>query len=499
MTTASQHFDDSFPSRQPMLGGASASRLMGITFWLVLLMAIGVWIAIYDGSTRPYIPDEEFLPLNQILAYEAYKAGWVFAAVALPLVLLHGSKLKFSISDSFLMWFVLCTAAYTKDFAYIKVPNAPIYITDVTLALLFVSNFLWPKLRVPKFQALWMKALALFIVLGMIAAARGIAGRMDTVDVLRDAALFVYPAFILIGFFARRKKELAEQVCLMVVCGALIGTITGVAWYLAEPDMRRYISYFYVPLAFMLVVFAIVSRRVKTIIGAPLLVLLGWGIVVSNTRSTYVSLAPTLLLMAIMGIGTKRFKDVIKPMMITAVTLVIGIGLFLQTREGEQYFGRIFDQLVSVVLHTGDDPNSQWRLLAWAEAFRRFVANPVIGEGFGNPLTFELMKEDVRPHNIYLTVLYKLGLTGFFAFAALLAPALWAAWRTVRKCIHRDTALLQGLFLCQFFLVAFGAVNPLIETPFMASYFWLNFGLMIGLARQIKLESEPRVPNPTAP
>ena len=490
MTTASQHFEEPFPSRPRAAVRTSSSRFMGITFWLVILMVIGVWIAIADGSTRPYIPDEELLPFNQILAYEAYKAGWVFAAVSLPLMLLHGSRLKFKVSDSYLLWFVLCTAAYTKDFAYIKVPDVPIYITDITLAILVASNFLWPKLRLPRLRSGVVKMLALFVVLGLIAAARGIAGRMDAVDVLRDAALFVYPFFILIGLFARRQKELAEQVCLMVVCGAVIGTMTGIAWYLAEPDMRRYVNYFYVPLAFMLVVFWLVSRRMKITTAGPLLMLLGWGVVITNTRSAYLALAPAFILMAVMAIGAKRWKDVLKPLVITGITLIIGITLLLQTREGARYFDRVSEQMISVVVHTGSDDNSQWRLLAWAEALRRFAVNPVLGEGFGVPFTFERMPEDVRPHNIYLTVLYKLGLTGFLAFVALLVPPVWKAWRTVRKCAHRDALLLQVLLLCQIFLITFGVVNPLIETPFMGSYFWLNFGLMIGLARRIQLDSE---------
>jgi hypothetical protein len=41
------------------------------------------------------------------------------------------------------------------------------------------------------------------------------------------------------------------------------------------------------------------------------------------------------------------------------------------------------------------------------------------------------------------------------------------------------------------FVLCFGAVNPLIESPFLACIFWLNLGLLYRLARQIREESEP--------
>ena len=462
-----------------------------LTLWLALVMAAGIWIAISDGLTRPYIADYEFLPAAQILSYEAYKAAWVFAAVAFPLILLHGARLRFTVMESMLLWFVLCTAAYTKDFAYIKVPGVPIYITDIMLACTLTSTFLWPRLRIPKLKSGLMKALLAFLVLGAVAAARGVASGMVFVDILRDFSIVVYALFMLLGMYARRRREFAEQFCLMLICGAVLSTVVGIAWYFAQPDMRRYINYLYVPLGFVLVVVGVVSRRLKLTIGIPLLMLLGWGLIVSNTRSTYAALAATVAAMVLTGFGHLRWKDIVKPLSVAVVVLVIAVGSMLQSREGARFMERIAEQMVSLVAHTGEDDNAQWRLLAWAEALHRFVTNPVMGEGFGVPLTFERSDADSKPHNIYITVLYKMGLVGEAAFSMLLLVPVFGVWRITRRYHrHPEALLLRALLFCEIFALGYGAVNPLIESPFLACVFWLNLGLMYRMAKQIREDSE---------
>jgi len=238
----------------------------------------------------------------------------------------------------------------------------------------------------------------------------------------------------------------------------------------------------------------VVNRRLKLSIGVPLLMVLGWGLIVSNTRSTYVALAATFAAMVVTGFGQLRWKDIVKPLPIAVVVLVIAVGSMLQSREGAQFIGRITEQMVSLVAHTGDDDNAQWRLLAWAEALHRFVTNPVMGEGFGVPLTFEQSDADSKPHNIYITILYKMGLVGAAVFSFVFLVPVFRVWSVTRRYgAHPDALVLRALFFCQVFGLCFGAVNPLIESPFLACVFWLNLGLIYRMARQIREESEQAV------
>lgn len=492
MSTYSSHFDDAFPARPRPARRVGETVFGRITVWLVLAMAAGVWIAISDGLTRDYIADYDTLPIVQVLTYEAYKAAWVFAGVVLPFILLHGKRLGFSLWESYLLWFVLCTTAYTKDFAYLKIPGAPIFITNVTLVVFVLSVFVWPRLRIPRLNNLLMQSLLFFLALGLVGAARGVAMHMVATDVLRDLSIVIYAVFMPVALFARRAKALARQYCLMLICGAIIGTLTGVSWYIGQPDMRRYILYgIYVPMAFLLIALLMWAKRMKLTMGIPLLLLLGWGILVCNARTTYLGLAATLALMVFTGFAQLRLREAIKPIIIAIVVMAIAVTTMMQTKEGADYLGRITVQLVQGFAQTGGDDNAQWRLLAWAEAGRRFVVEPVMGEGFGVPFTFEKSSINVKPHNIFLTILYKMGIVGFAPFVVFLAISVFGPWRTMRRYrFHPDSLLLRGLFLCQFFALSFGAINPLIESPFLASMFWLNLGFMVRISRQIRADSE---------
>ena len=494
MSTDSQYLGAAFPLRPARI---KARVFGGVTTWLLLALVIGGWIAISDGLARDPINDYDNLPITLNLEYEADTAAWVFAAVALPLLLIHGTKLKFSLVDSYLLWFVFCTTAYTKDFAYMKVPGVPIYITDVSLVWFLVSTFVWPRLRIPRLNNAVMRALAFFFVLGVISSARGIASGMATTDVLRDFAFVVYTLFFVVAFYSRRSKELAEQFCLMLICGAVIGTLAGTGWYLAHPDMRRYIAYgVYVPMAFILVALAMVNKRLAPKVAVPLLLLFAWGNIIANARSTYLAIAVTFAAFVITGLGTRRLKELIKPVLISGIAVVIAIGLLTQTREGAKYMERVTDQFVQGFAHTTQDDNAQFRFLAWIEALSRFAKQPIAGEGFGIPLTFDIFNDqDTRPHNIYILILYKMGIIGFIIFAFMLVPPAIRAWKSLRRCPdHPDIFLLRALFLSQVFVFTYAAINPFIESPFLACVFWLNLGFTYRLAKAIAADSEARGP-----
>ena len=494
MSTYSSHFDDGFPLRPSPAVRIGETVFGRITIWLLLAMVIGAWIGIYDGLTRDFVDDYELAPVVQVLMYEAYKAAWIFAAVVLPLILLHGKRLGFSFSESYLLWFVLCTTAYTKDFAYMKVPGVPIYITDVSLVLFVLSTFVWPRLRIPRFNNLLMQSVSFFVGLGLMEAVRSLGMGSPATDVLRDLSFVIYIVFMPVALFARRSRELTRQYFLMLICGAVIGTLTGISWYLSQPDMRRYILYgIYVPDAFLLIAMLLWVKRMKPLMGFPLLMLLGWGILICNARTTYLGLAATLAVMVYTGFAQLRIREAIKPIVIAVLVMAVTAGALMQTREGQDYLQRVTVQLVQGFTATSQDDNATWRLLAWAEAGRRFLAEPVIGEGFGVFFAFDRSESvDVKPHNIFMTVLYKMGILGFIPFMIVMAMCNFGPWRTIRRYRdHPDALLLRGLFLVQFFALCFGFLNPLIESPFLASIFWLNMGFMVRLSRNIKADSEP--------
>ena len=89
-------------------------------------------------------------------------------------------------------------------------------------------------------------------------------------------------------------------------------------------------------------------------------------------------------------------------------------------------------ELVSGTLNYSDDPNATFRLMAWFEAFQRFNDNPVLGEAYGIPFKFDLDESDARPHNTYLTVLYKMGVLGLMPLVLLLLIFQRTGWTHLR-------------------------------------------------------------------
>jgi len=453
-----------------------------VSLWLVFAILIGASIALYDGFHRKWMTELETFGPAVPLSYTANKAAWVFAGVVLPFMLLHGRKLRLAFTESLLLWFVFCTVAYARDFAYFKLPRVPVYVTDVILVLALVG-FAWPRLRLPKSK--YVLLLAGFSLLGIAGALRGIQQHMQLTDVLRDLSVPVYALFALPALYSRRSKTFLEQFWLMILCGAVIATLIGASWSVMQPGMRRYVVMgMYVPIALLLTVLAAAGRQFSTRVAIPLMLLLGLGVVLCNARTVYVGLAVASGALLLTGLGSGRTKTILMTAVIVFCVMAVLITVRLRRHEDAQPVQRGTNHATTALR---PDDNTEWRLLLWKEAGRRFLQHPVLGEGYGVPLTFELERTDTKPHNIYLYVFYKMGLVGGAVFLAMLLAPTIAAWRAIRKHADRPGAyVLRGLFVCQVFLFCWGALNPLIETPFLASIFWMNLGLMLRMAGRME-------------
>ena len=461
-----------------------------VTGWLALLMVIGASIAVYDGLHRKWMTELETFGPSVGLAYVANKAAWIFAATVLPFVILHGRKLRLSIVESLLLWFVLCTVAYTKDFAYLRIPGAPIFITDVILVVALVGWLAWTRLRFPNPRIVLL--LAAFLLLGFFGAARGIAQHMPLTDVLRDLSVPVYALFAFPAMRAKRGRMFAEQFCLMIVCGALIATLIGVSWATMQPGMRRYVVVgMYVPIALVLTAIAMAKEQVSLRAGIVPIALLAFGVVLCNARSVYVELAAASAALLLTGLGKRRAKIALAIATIAFCMIALVTTARLRSLEDAKSHGADTGRVPSTVLAQRVDDNTQWRLLLWKEAAHRFLQHPLIGEGYGVPLTFSLERTDTKPHNIYLYVFYKMGVVGGVVFLVLLIAPTVAAWRALQGHAENPAAnLLRALFASQLAMFCWGALNPQIETPFLASIFWLNIGLMLATALRIESGEE---------
>ena len=92
-----------------------------INGWLILIGIAGGMISVADGLTRP--PNWDLAPLPQSIQYNPFGAAFVLAGIALPLAFAYARRARISLTEALFLWFVLCTAAYSKDFAYLRLPE----------------------------------------------------------------------------------------------------------------------------------------------------------------------------------------------------------------------------------------------------------------------------------------------------------------------------------------------------------------------------------------
>ena len=464
-----------------------------VNVWLIFIVFVGVMITVADGLTRVSIFDREEA-WNGPFEYVPYQGAFLFAGLTLPLMIGYARKARVSLIEGLFLWFAFNTTAYTRDFSYVRWPGAPLFVTDAVLLVLLLSIYLSRRCRRLSTPLPVSVLLGLFLGAGALSAARGFWGHHDAMLVLRDTALVVYALFLLVAFHLLRSWLSMKRAAMWFLLGAALNTLNGLAWFIATPTERRFVYpgiYILISLAGVLV--AMAGRLLQSRVGWIFAAVMCLGLVLANARSLFVSLA----ILFILGLGEVlvcekiRFRHLVQTLIAASFLVMLAAFLFLRTETGRDFAERSTEELASGVLNSAEDPNWQFRLSAWKEAWKRFEDYPLAGEGFGSPFTFELLlfENDPRPHNTFLTVLYKMGLIGFLPLVALLIYVVWRGFHSM-QCSResRRVVFLQIVLLTQAAFCLFGMGNLLLESPFLASLFWASMGLSLRIMRMLDAE-----------
>ncbi len=466
-----------------------------VNIWLIFIVTLGAVIAVADGLTRAPNPEWE-LPSQGPLQYEPYYAAFLLAAVTLPLMFAYAKRVRASITEGLFLWFAFCTAAYMKDFSYLRWPGTPLFVTDVVLVVLLLSIYLLLRPHYSRSPLVLNIFLLLFVAAGLLSAARGFWEHRDTILVLRDSALIAYALFLLVGYHLFRSWLSIKRVAVWFFLGTSLSALNGLAWFVVAPEQRRFIAPgIYILISLVATVLAIANRRLRPRAGWVFVGLLCFGLMLANARSLFV----TLGIMILIGLLYRRTADgqgrLGRPatLLIPAILIILASSLFLHTQSGRDFTQRSTEELDSGVFHSGEDPNWQFRVAAWKEAWRRFEEYPSAGEGFGIPFVFGIWDNDPRPHNTFLTVLYKMGLIGFIPLLAFLCYFFWLASRAVyrNRKNHRTLFLLIAV-MGQMAFCVYGMANFVLESPFLASLFWASMGVGLRMIRILDVEQSLR-------
>jgi O-antigen ligase len=472
-----------WPKTRPNLALALRSGATGGTVlnsWVFLLCLLGLIIVFADGLSRPSAIEAQEASA-QPLSYEPYLGGSVFAFAMLPLMACYAGRAHLSKKEALLLWFVLCTVAYAKDFSYINVPGTKIFVTDIVLAVLTLSLLRFLRTDSQLLGRFTWLAVVAFVLAGMLAATRGLLSGQDKTLVMRDSAIAVYALFLPVGFLLVSSWDAVKRFFVFFAMGAVFSSVNGLAWFIAQPGQRRYLDYGpYVLISFLGVVVLATNRTLRPATGWLLASLLSIGIVMASARSIYVILG--LVLAGTIFVGPSGgFR-----LHARNLRLIVWVGLFAAglvwitslTETGAKFLQSAGEDIVSGSVDYSEDDNANFRILAWLEAAHRFSEQPLVGEGYGIPFTFELSDSDPRPHNTYLTILYKMGLLGFLPLLWILLSFYWKGWQTLRF-LHGgpEALLLYVLLIGQTVMSCFGLLNLLLESPFLACMFWLILGV----------------------
>jgi len=488
---------------QPQRSGAPTlpirnARPRAKSIWLngplIAILLVGTVIITADGFTRPLVLEEE-KESTEALTYEPYQAAFVFGLAMLPLMAAYRRSTSISKKEAALLWFVMCTVAYTKDFSYMGVPGAPIFVTDVVLGGLCVAllGSLWGALRTlgktPRLAIMWL------VVSGTICAARGFVSGQDRILVLRDTAMVGYSMFLPVAYLVVSSWQSVKRFFIFFALGTLFSSSNALAWFAGQPGQRRYLPYGVYVLSGLVGTFVLTtSHTIRSALGWSLFGLLAAGVILANARTIYVAALLVVLIMTFIG-PTVKLQISRRSLRLTAgiaVAAVVLLGAAMQTKAGAELLDTTATELVSGTVDYADDPNATFRLLAWAEAGERFAENPLLGEGFGVPFSFERTAFDVRPHNTFMTILYKMGLLGFLPLIVLLVTFQYRGWRSLGSFRQEPDALfLYVLLLAQLAMFVFGCLNLLLESPFMASIFWVILGVGMSVMNLLRSSQRP--------
>ncbi len=467
-----------------------------LNWWVLLICLAGLIVALADGFTRPLDLDSETTAIEP-LTYEPYHGAFVFAFFMLPLTLCYASSARISRKEALFLWLVLCTVAYSKDFSYINIPGTKLFVTDIVLVTLLVAHLGSLRNGLRSLGKLPVSALAAFVLSGMIAATRGFLGGQEKTLVFRDSAIFVYSLFLLLGFLLISSWDGVRRVFLFFTLGAVFCSLNAAAWFVMQPGQRRYLGYGIYLVAALVGVLVARANGILRRSGWLLPAVLTIGILLFNARAAYAAMGGALAVVLLVGVQLqKRHAIVARLKLLFKLTAMLGLVLavVLQTRTGSQFIQRSMEEVTAAALDPSQDPTSQFRFLAWAEAITRFSQNPVVGEGYGVPFTFSIYNDDPRPHDTYLTILYKMGIIGLLPFAVLLATFFGRGWRALFAYRDlRETAWLYILLIAVLAQCLNGLFNYVVESPFMASIFWLSLGMGFRMVLMLQSSAEYRV------
>jgi O-antigen ligase len=369
--------------------------------------------------------------------------------------------------------------------AFAKIPVASIYILDA--GLICIAALILPDLL----EAASRSALAtsaVVIYLGITALQVAAAGPSRIV--LRQSVIGFYAIWVLIGI-ALAQTSLVFYFVRILFWGSLAATVTFGLKKLVGIDPLHIVDVaevLYMGCGLLVATFAAPLLGRKRWIGG-LAFLQAALICLSLVRSIWVALP-----LAIIGTGMiiGRFhlgQKLVRGVSIGTVAVVIGLAVHPSTVTA------IRAEAASIVAYNSgssrSDNNAKWRANNWRYAASQIRGHPVTGIGFGQPEVppavcatgcnlvdasgDRTVLAGADLHNSILAIPLRLGIFGLFAVVVLEVVAFARA-----RFLAPHHPAVAALYACHLLTLGTALSAVVLEGPYMAIFFWLTLGLVIG-------------------
>ncbi|MFQ5682181.1 MAG: O-antigen ligase family protein [Candidatus Binatia bacterium] len=440
----------------------------------------------------------------------------IFATVSFSPDFAHLNLRLLSESPYFCMGYPFST---DSPFAtYSQIGGIPLHVTEIFIGFILGAMVVrrWRKKdavfkRTP--LDLW---LGLWVLVGLFELFRGILSHGRVLLAARDFALVYYVIFFYLAREICSRWQDVHRLMVAFVAGTILRIGVADWYYVFDVNYRpdRWVDW------------STFGRYMSAINGAYILiaVLIGvtlWQTVLQKRRGIlflYLSVAGislvltqsrSLLLALVIGMGVLAISvpvfGALKPLAFhrfVVGTLLAGSLLWLmRVGLGPSTPAPFLSPLrflltksaTTVRIKPGAAPDwtgtARFRHDAWLEAWRRFSANPVFGEGFGKKFEFydtgqrRWWISDVRPHNTYLTILYKMGVTGLAVFMVIHLVFYLNVYRALRRAPSQSARSMRLGFAAAFLgFQVYGFFNLLLESPFLAVGYWSLMGVIFSLS-----------------
>lgn len=397
-----------------------------------------------------------------------------------------------------LAFFILIalTVAAGREFSYwgVSLGSATIYVTEIVmvlvLAIAVLDYFISPSLRKLVVTPLtpWLLA---YLAFGAVLLARDVP--VWGFQAARDAVIVGYALFVFVALLSVQ-TTFDLHLLLYALVGFAGWNVVTVLTSLAQGaasltsfDAARIgggspglYSIFAFTIFVALYGFEARLRNLPAVLlGCSFLL----PVYFSAHRSILLSLFGALLVVLILirGHVARLFKQLSVVLVLATVITVAFVPSVLVTAQST--FTK-YSNLVNL-----DEPNIRFRLLNLSYGVTQWATTPVVGTGFGSPLSIsltDLWGRDVAsdelayttaPHNSFLTVLVRTGAVGTALFAAITLIFYYSAVRGIRRLRPcRGRAIAVALLACQVATAIMAAFNVVLEGPFMGIFYWIFMG-----------------------